>query len=38
LDFTKGRELFNIGQTYNNCTLIQLCWFLFIIIFIMYMH
>ena len=25
LDFTKGRELFNIGQTYNNCTLIQLC-------------
>lgn len=25
LDFTKGEELFNIGQIHNNCTLIRLC-------------
>lgn len=25
LDFTKGEELFNIGKTYNNCTIIRLC-------------
>jgi len=25
LDFTKGEELFNIGKTYNNCTMIHLC-------------
>lgn len=25
LDFTKGKELFNIGQIHNNCALIRLC-------------
>jgi NTE family protein len=25
LDFTKGEELFTIGQIHNNCTLIRLC-------------